>query len=195
MPVKYFFVLKIIPTSLACLFVFFQIKDDMVYFGIVIALIFCLLGDIGIDYNFLIGMVFFSVAQLSFTITYLLLSFSIGFEQNVIIIVLIIGILMAGYFFYIIRYLENSEKGLGNFKIPVIFYGMFISFMLVTAFLLWLASNDINYITIVIGGLFFVLSDSIIAVREFHHRLSYSTIKIMSTYYIALLFISMIPII
>ena len=100
---------------------------------------------------------------------------------------------MAVYIILFLRYLESSDKGLGKFRVPVIVYCVCISGMFSASVLLWITSGIMELGLVVLGALLFVISDSIIAVREFHHDISYREIKVMSTYLAAIFLISLSP--
>jgi uncharacterized membrane protein YhhN len=135
-------------------------------------------------------MVLFLLAQLSLTVSFLLLVSKTDVVLENVAITLIIFLLVLVYDFLLLRYLSSSEEGLGEFKVPVLVYSVVISIMFVSTIYLFLSSALIDTMIIAYGALLFVISDSIIAVREFHHKFKWSELIIMSTYYGALLFLS-----
>ncbi|MHA1236884.1 MAG: lysoplasmalogenase family protein, partial [Candidatus Hodarchaeales archaeon] len=68
---------------------------------------------------------------------------------------------------------------------------VFLSGMFLSTFLLWMSSGVMELGIVVLGGLLFVISDSFIAIREFHHQINYSTLKVMTTYYSAIFLLSL----
>jgi uncharacterized membrane protein YhhN len=184
--------IKGIPSALAVIFVaFIQPSDIVFYLFLFGALLFCFAGDLGMEKGFILGLSLFLIAQILFFITFLYQSivFNISIESLVIPFLSIIGLSFIMIFF--LRYLESSEKGLGKYRIPVIIYCTFISMMLVSTLLLWTTTGIFEVGLIVLGGLLFVISDMIIATKEFHHDISYREIKVMGTYYSAIFLLSL----
>lgn len=184
--------IKILPAGSAILFVLLS-KNDSIYFSIVLssALFFCLLGDLGMEKGVIPGLPIFLIAQLLFIISFLGQALEIGINGEAVIITLILALLFALYFYYFINYLNSSEKGLGELFIPVIIYCVFISGMVLSIVIVWFSSGLLEFSIIFLGGLLFVISDSTIAIREFHHRFSYNVVKVMTTYYAAILLLSL----
>jgi uncharacterized membrane protein YhhN len=184
-------IFKVIPTLLVALFVFLNPFDDSIV-SIIFPLAFflCFLADISIEKNFLAGMILFLLAQLSLIVSFLILAstFDIVLENSAITLIIFLIVLV--YDFFLLRYLSSSEKGLGEFKVPVLVYSVVISIMFVSTIYLFLSSSMIDILLIAYGALLFVISDSFIAIREFHHKFKWSELIIMSTYYGALLFLS-----
>lgn len=89
------------------------------------------------------------------------------------------AVVVAIYYFFIISILM---PGLGNMKIPVLAYGLVISFMLLVAMLLYDMEDNQTARYILTGAVFFVLSDSILAVNKFHRPLLMGDWLIMTTY-------------
>ena len=185
-------IFKIIPTLLVTIFVFLNPFDDTivsVIFGL--AFLLCFFADIGIEKNFLIGMVLFLFAQIFFVLSFSSLAFLHLNDEQLIILVLPL-ILLIIYDFFLLKYLSSSVKGLGEFKIPVIIYSIALSLMVLSTIFLYLTGDTSELILVVFGAILFVISDSFIAVREFHHKFKYSELIIMSTYYGALYFLSIL---
>ena len=190
-PNWYLIASKAAPGFLACLFVILMRPSDSVfYFGLSIALFVCVVSDVLIEKGFLYGMLGFTIAQTLFVVTYALGVLFFYPTPLAIFLTCITAFAIINYLVFFLRYLQSSEKGLGSYKIPVLIYCVLLGSMLVCAVLLWASSGILSPIFLVIGGLFFIVSDSIIAIREFHHRPSVPTIKVMTTYYGALFLIS-----
>ena len=184
--------IKGISAGLASIFVFIMRPDDsLFYLVLVVALLFCLAGDLGMEKGLIPGLPLFLVAQILFSIAFIGQSLTFGVSVDSLIPALLVTLVMAIYLFLFIRYLETSETGLGKFKVPVLVYCIFISLMLVSSILLWFTSGVLEFGVSVLGGLLFVTSDSIIAVKEFHHEISYRELKVMSTYYAAIFLLSL----
>ncbi|MHA2225377.1 MAG: lysoplasmalogenase family protein [Candidatus Hodarchaeales archaeon] len=183
--------LKGIPTAIGVFFVFLTRPNDSLFYLILIgALAFCLFGDYVIDKGFLPGLVLFLFAQILFSLAFITQALTLGISLETAFLVVIISIIIFSYVILFFRYLDSSEEGLGKFKIPVILYCVVISLMLLSSFLLWIASGRIELIVVVLGAISFVISDSFIGIREFHHPIKKNVIKIMSTYYLAIFLFS-----
>ena len=184
--------IKIIPTGSAVFFVLLS-RNNSFYLSIVLssALFFCLLGDLGMEKGLIPGLPIFLIAQLLFIISFIGQALEIGINVEAVIITLIVAVLFALYLYYFINYLNSSEKGLGDLFIPVIIYCVFISGMALSIVIVWISSGLLEFSIIFLGGLLFVISDSTIAVREFHHSFSNNVVKVMTTYYAAIFLLSL----
>ena len=67
-------------------------------------------------------------------------------------------------------------------KIPVIVYALVISIMLYVVIQLHLSTKQKATRILVWGAIFFVLSDSILAINKFYTPINWSSFWIMSTY-------------
>lgn len=77
------------------------------------------------------------------------------------------------------------SPGLGDMATPVRIYGLVISFMLVMALhMLYLRKKEAGRFLLA-GALFFVLSDSLLAIHQFHSRFPLAAAAVMSTYGLA----------
>jgi len=189
---KFSFTFKGIPAALATIFVLIQ-PIDLSLFHIILAgaFLFCMAGDLGMEKGLLPGLSLFLVAQILFSLAFTSQSLVIGLTIPTLIVPIIVVTGMMFYIFLLIRYLESSGTELGKFKVPGIIYFVFIGLMLVSAVLLWVTSQVLEFGIAVLGGLLFIISDSIIGVKEFHHDISYRELKVGSTYYGAILLLSL----
>ena len=89
------------------------------------------------------------------------------------------AVVVAIYYFFIISILMPN---LGEMKIPVLVYGLVISFMLLVAMLLYDLEDNKTARCILSGALLFVLSDSVLAVNKFHRPIAIGGWLIMLTY-------------
>ncbi|MHA2066632.1 MAG: lysoplasmalogenase family protein, partial [Candidatus Thorarchaeota archaeon] len=55
----------------------------------------------------------------------------------------------------------------------------------------WLSTDSFLGFIPVLGALFFVVSDSLIGIREFHHQFQYQYVLTLSTYYLAIFLLSL----
>lgn len=193
---EYLIVLKIIPALLTIIFALLirnpKFESDL-YLGIIIALIFCLIGDIAIEYNLINGIIMFSIAHIFFILTFFS-GYWIHFYHLDFIPVMFLSIMVFLIIIYnslFINFLKGGGK-LGKLTAPITIYTMLISTMFTLAFsVVYFMRLDQLAIVIPIGALFFIISDSLIAIREFHTKdIKYSVAKIMGTYYIAIFLLS-----
>ncbi len=70
----------------------------------------------------------------------------------------------------------------GSMKLPVILYGLVISFMLFVAALLYDLPDNKTARYILSGALLFVVSDSLLAINKFHHKFEQAGWMVMATY-------------
>ena len=78
---------------------------------------------------------------------------------------------------------------LGDMKIPVLVYGIVISFMFMLAMHMLFIKNKSAGQWMMFGALLFVISDSVLAVNRFYQPFEFAGILIMLTYGLAQLFI------
>ena len=81
------------------------------------------------------------------------------------------------------------KEGLGDLLLPVIVYMFVILLMGITAYLRRGSVPKNSFILVFLGALFFITSDSLLALNKFHQPLPLSNFSIMTTYSIAQLFI------
>lgn len=90
------------------------------------------------------------------------------------------------YFFSLITLLYPH---LGGMKLPVLVYGIVISCMFMLAMHMLFIKNKTAGKWMMIGALFFVISDSLLAVNKFYQSFSPAGVVIMLSYGLAQLFI------
>lgn len=184
--------IKGVPAILAALFVvIMRPSDALVFFTLVGALAFCFAGDLGMEKGILIGLPLFLIAQLLFAAAFFGQAITIGPSVEALALTAVVIVMVALYMVMFLRYLESSETGLGEYKVPVIAYCIVISLMFVSSVLLWSTSGEWEVIAVALGALIFVISDSLIGVHEFHHKISGNVLKVMTTYYAAIFLLSL----
>ncbi|RLD25427.1 MAG: lysoplasmalogenase [Bacteroidetes bacterium] len=145
-----------------------------------LALVFSLIGDILLMFvdkspnYFTGGLVAFLLAHLMYIMVFLRSRNKTAYALPIIVLLFI----YASGIFYLLK------DGLGELLIPVLLYLIVILTMVVTAFLRK-RSNRNSYILIFAGALFFMISDSILALNKFYLPLPFSNISIMLTYALA----------
>ena len=185
--------IKIIPASLAVVFfLIFRNSDALFYFLFALALAFCALGDFGMEVNLLPGLGMFLIAHIVFTVNFIIQSLMIGVTEVSLGAFGIVFIVMLIYILMFRRYLQTSEKETPKPMLQAVnVYALLISLTLSTSVLLWFASSIVlGYIPIV-GAILFIISDTMIGIREFHHDFKYQNYLVYSTYYLAIFLLSM----
>lgn len=94
--------------------------------------------------------------------------------------------LLASYAILIFLLLKNH---LGDFMVPVAIYMGVILIMAVTSFLRIKQVSASSFLLVFLGAIFFLISDSILAINKFYTPLAMSHLSIMFTYATAQLFI------
>lgn len=192
MPVAAAIAIKIVPGALAALFVLLmRPSDTLFYLLIATGLFLCLLGDAAMEINLLPGLGLFALAHMVFIVALALQALILGTSQASMLVTAIVFLVMIVYAYLLQRYLQSSRKGLGKMRGPVLFYALLISLTLSTSVLLWLTSGVVAGAFVVLGAVLFVISDSLVGVRDFHHHFAQAAIAVQSTYYLAIFLLSM----
>ena len=143
------------------------------------ALFFSWIGDVvllfanqGVIY-FIIGLVSFLIAHLFYIILFSKLQkvTTIKYKRFIPLVLL-----------YLFGFLSFLWDKLGGMKIPVIIYALVISTMLLVAIRGYFTWNSKSGKLLLIGAIFFVLSDSILAINKFYIPIYLSSFWIMCTY-------------
>lgn len=146
-----------------------------------LALLLSLLGDTLLMFanksaNFFIaGLVAFLLAHIMYIITFLKKR---NTANNSIPLIIILVAYASGLFYLL-------KDNLGDLLIPVITYIIIILFMVVSAFIRQGNVPKYSYTLVFFGALFFIASDSLLALNKFYKPLPFSGISIMLTYAIA----------
>ena len=90
---------------------------------------------------------------------------------------------------YLIELMYLLWPHLGGMKIPVLIYGITISVMLSAAFWQYQKLETRTALYFIVGAIFFVLSDSLLALNKFKTNFVMADISIMCTYILAQLLI------
>lgn len=185
---EYYFITKYLKPFLVP-FLFFAVQRSQSFVSkkwLLAALLFSWIGDCVLlfadlgELFFIVGLVAFLIAHILFIILFMKIN---TVKRNLNTPVFWVGILSITI--YLAKILSVLLPTLGNLKIPVSIYALTISVMLVTALrgaFMW--HNKSKY-TVLIGAIFFVTSDSILAIDKFYEPISLATFWIMLTYLIA----------
>jgi len=175
--------LKPFTTIVVMSLLFFAAKIHVSKFRNIVlaALCFCLLGDILLLYEeyFVLGLAAFLIAHILFTLAFIQ---HMGFNVNWLTFLILFGI--GGSLFYWLR------PDLGSFMLPVGAYVIVISFMAWQGIGLFLRNRGRAYAWIAIAVLLFMFSDTMIAISKFKSDFDYSSIIILSTYWLSIALIA-----
>lgn len=169
-PYPFSWFVKLIPMGILISFVFKHMKtpsEKLFLFGLIASAF----GDFFLDYDrinwFIFGLGSFLIAH----IFYLFALKPIERKKDLIIILyMIYGTAM----FWLI------SAGLGELFIPVFVY---MTVLLIMAIVTLVSTKSNKWL--IIGGLSFVISDSLIGINKFYLHIPYSHFMIMITYYLA----------
>ena len=155
--------------------------------AVIAALVFSWLGDVLLMFQpnseifFLLGLGSFLIAHLC----YIVFFHQVRVRENIAPKPLLL-IPVVLYYATLINILLPF---LGNMKIPVLVYGVVISFMLLLAMhTLWVKTRSPGQ-WMMLGALLFVISDSILAINKFYQPFELAGVLIMLTYGMAQFFI------
>lgn len=143
------------------------------------ALFFSWVGDVVLLFAnqdviyFIVGLVSFLIAHLFYIVLFSKLQkvTTIKYKRFIPLVLL-----------YLFGFLSFLWEKLGGMKIPVIIYALVISTMLLVAIKGYFTWNSKSGKLLLIGAIFFVLSDSILAINKFYVPIYLSSFWIMSTY-------------
>jgi len=180
---EYFFIVfKPLTTILILLFaVVYANKKNSYYRWVVLALCFCLLGDVLllVESYFIGGLVAFLIAHLCFACSFISLD---GFKKY---LVPLIFLLVFGVTYYSILY--DSLKGL---KIPVLVYFVIIILMSWQGISLRIWKDHRSFTMIAIAVVLFLISDSVLAWSKFKSSFQLSGVLVLATYWSSIFLIA-----
>jgi uncharacterized membrane protein YhhN len=153
-------------------------KNSPWYIG---AVVFSLIGDVMLIFegenNFIVGLASFLIAH----ILYIFLVFT-GLEKSSLRIkiqsILPFSIVCFGLLYFL-------KDNLGSLMIPVTIYAIVISLFGTISLINYFSSTSKGAITLLLGSLFFIASDSILAINKFYESKAIYALFIMVTYIIA----------
>lgn len=179
------------PLILLSLILFFGIYGKRlprkVYGYTLIALFFSLMGDVLLLYDhistlyFMLGLIAFLIAHISYAVVFLIQGKSVLKKK---------WYLISGLFLvYGITLFMVLKENLGQLKFPVSIYILGILAMAITAYGRKDRVDPTSFNLVFMGALFFILSDSILAINKFLMIVPGSHILVMGTYAAAQFFI------
>lgn len=173
------------PTIVISLMLFFIFNSNHLSLQVkvitLLALFFSLCGDILLMFVsnaegfFIAGLVCFLLAHIMYILMFLRDRNS---SKHIFLCIGILLVYAAGLFSLI-------KDGLGELLLPVVIYMIVILTMATTAFTRKGMVLQKGYLYVLIGALFFMISDSLLAINKFHNPLPWSNVSIIATYAIA----------
>ncbi|AOW19183.1 lysoplasmalogenase [Urechidicola croceus] len=162
----------------------------MAYYSVVVnnenklylaALFFAFIGDVLLMFdtqlNFILGLISFLIAHVLYIIIIVkLLNKSTSVQKTIAIVPFLI------FYIGLIYLLKDS---MGEMLIPVVIYGLIISTFGAVSFLNYLTKKSVVSLVLLGGALFFIVSDSTLAIDKFYQSEGYFSILIMLTYILA----------
>lgn len=148
-------------------------------------LFFSLIGDVALmfqhkdEFNFLIGLGAFLIAQLCYTMAFAHNVFDIGGTEGL----LFSSALSAVFVLYAALFSWDLVPRLGDgLTLPVLSYVIAITLMAITAAFRWKRTYPMSFWLVLIGAVLFVASDSFLAADRFIRSHTWSPVVIMLTY-------------
>ena len=154
--------------------------DKKNYRYTLMALLFSLTGDILLLYDhlsplyFMLGLIAFLLAHISYSVVFLI--------QGKIILKKEMRTVAVSLLAYGIALFMMLQDNLGTLKVPVIIYILAILIMAITAYGRKDLVDYTSFKLVFMGALFFILSDSILAVNKFLVAIPGSHFLVMGTY-------------
>jgi uncharacterized membrane protein YhhN len=183
---------KLIPALSAVIFVIFLRSFTLFTILLAAALVFCMLGDAGMEVDLVPGIGMFLIAHLLYTTNFLWTSATMGLLMVPSLIAGLCVILGVVYVIWLIKYLRSSGPEIPPFILRAgTLYFILVAATISTAVLLWQTSSIALGLLLVVGALFFILSDSLIGINAFHHDITHHELYIMPTYYLAIFLLSL----
>lgn len=151
-------------------------------------LLFSLIGDVALmfqhvdEFNFLIGLGAFLIAQLCYSIAFLLNVLDAGRSRGDLISSAIAVLIIAYGYFFATRLLPKVDE---TIAIPITIYAIAICSMGVAAMFRLGRTFLRSFILVFAGALLFILSDSLLATNRFLTPLAHAPWSVMLTYAIA----------
>lgn len=174
----------IIPLLLILFLVSFKSIKNRIHIFLLAGLIFSWAGDIVLQLSakyaniFVIGLACFLFAHIMYILVFLLTPGKNYIQKQRIYILIPVAI-------YGIVLLSFLYGDLSEMRIPVILYTIVILIMLAGAINRKEKVNLMSYTMVLAGAIFFIISDSVIAINKFSNKFESSETIIMSTYIVA----------
>lgn len=157
-----------------------------------VGLFFSLVGDVALmfqhldEFNFLIGLAAFLLAQLCYAIAFFQNIVDVGPTRAPWVPLLIAFVIGVYGYFFAGRILPAVDEGI---RIPVGIYATAITVMGIAAAFRWGRTYQRSFVLVFFGALFFILSDSLLAVDRFLEPFDAARWSVILSYAIAQLLI------
>jgi len=182
---------KFLPTLSAVVFVLLFRSLTLFTILLAAALVFCTLGDIGMEIDLVPGIGMFLLAHILYTSNFLWHSVA-GLAMIPLALFAVCVATGIVYVIMLIRYLRSDGPEIPPFILRAgSLYFIIITVTFSSTVLLWQTTGAVLGYLPVIGALFFIISDSFIGINEFHHKLGRHEFYIMPTYYLAIYLLSL----
>lgn len=164
-----------------------QINSKGISRWVLIALLFSFAGDMLLMFDekdsifFLLGLSSFLMAHIFYILFFHQVRVKEKVKNNHWLLVAVVV--------YYAALISLLSAHLGDMKIPVLVYGIVISFMFMLAMHMLFIKNRSSGQWMMYGALLFVISDSVLAINKFYQSFEGAGILIMLTYGLAQLFI------
>jgi len=148
-----------------------------------LALIFCWLGDVFLlfesyhEHFFMAGLGSFLMAHLLLILSYRQLQFIEDGFQGTQRVRLSFPVILAGSGLVIVLFPK-----LGDLKIPVLIYALMLTLMVVQSIFRLGRTSAKSFWFVFFGAVFFMLSDSLLAINKFYKPISTASVWVMATY-------------
>jgi uncharacterized membrane protein YhhN len=154
-------------------------------FVVLLAIIFSLAGDVSLMFDsvdsiyFIIGLISFLISHVFYIVAYRQHQYGEQLDslQGIQKLRAAFPIVLAGTGLVVILY-----PTLGDLKFPVVVYSLVLVVMALNALFRLGRTNTISFWFVFVGAMFFMVSDSILAINKFLTPLPYAGLLIMSTY-------------
>ncbi len=177
----------IIKPSLMPILILFLVVNNKINWKIilsVIALVLSCIGDTFLLFNnpsyFIYGLLAFLMTHICYIIIFLKdIKFNklLKYKFNFVFVLIILA--------YITIFYLSISKNLNTMKIPVLAYMVVISCMIISAFFRKYFVNMHSFLWILSGAVFFLISDSSLAIMKFINTFYADNILVITTYMIA----------
>jgi len=162
------------------LLICYYIMSSIVDYKLIIALIFCFLGDVFLlskkELYFKLGVVSFLKAHILYVVVFLSGITLVPYYYCFLIFPFIIGFLI---------FFNKIGKNIVDLRLPIIVYAIIIFTMSYSALLRFYTFSGVSFWLPFIGSILFISSDTSLAYNMFVKKREGSTIFVMSTYVMA----------
>lgn len=152
---------------------------------VLLAIIFSFAGDVSLMFDsidaiyFIIGLISFLISHVFYIVAYRQHQFGEQSDslQGIQKLRAAFPIVLAGTGLVVILY-----PTLGDLKFPVVVYALVLVVMALNGLFRLGRTNTISFWLVFVGAMFFMVSDSVLAINKFLNPLPYAGLLIMSTY-------------